>query len=336
MNNAVFKKAIINMIGITGVAALSGALQAASFDCAKAAAPIEKLICSDETTSKLDADLAVAYKAAMEKADNKDALKQQQRTWLKEKRNLCKDADCLKQSYQLRIDELTHSSTSVADNKGSVKTEIEAPDKKFITFTLVEGDGYPLCKEYVEMLNKTQYTEIPACNRKILPEFKNFQEIKWVEMTDKESMKKILEERSAVLAALNPHASKQVFSVHNTVRKIYEGNTKMFSYELILSDDGIKDVVYRVQSQPNYDLKNKFGRCEISNMYYFFDSKISIDTIKPNTFDPYRAFNISGSRELFLYGGNLFVSIYEGKVYRHTNLEVYSVGNNRICRILAK
>ena len=335
MNNAVFKKAIINVIGITGVAALSGALQAASFDCAKAAAPIEKLICSDETTSKLDADLAVAYKAAMEKADNKDALKQQQRTWLKEKRNLCKDADCLKQSYQLRIDELTHSSTSVADNKGSVKTEIEAPDKKFITFTLVEGDGYPLCKEYVEMLNKTQYTEIPACNRKILPEFKNFQEIAWVEMTNKEEMIKISKERAEIQAALNPAASKQTFSPHIKIKLINEDKLKVFLYKIDLNKDDIDEVIYRYFTNSTYDYA-KYGYCGTNNTYYVDDSTISLDSIKPSSSDPYRVFNFNGSSELFIYGRNLYVSSYKGKTYRHTNLDVYAVDNNKICAIVAK
>lgn len=61
MNNTVLKKTIFNVMGLVGVAALSNFSQAASFDCAKAAAPIEKLICSDEATSKLYADLAAVY-----------------------------------------------------------------------------------------------------------------------------------------------------------------------------------------------------------------------------------------------------------------------------------
>ncbi len=114
MNNAVFKKVIVNMIGVVGVTALPCSLQAASFDCAKAIIPIEKLICSDEVVSKLDADLAGAYKEAAEKINDKDALKQQQRTWLKEKRNQCSDAGCLIKAYRARIGELTAS--ALADN----------------------------------------------------------------------------------------------------------------------------------------------------------------------------------------------------------------------------
>lgn len=299
--------------------------QAASFDCAKATAPIEKLICSDATTSQLDADLAGAYKAAMEKTENKDALKQQQRKWLKEKRNACKDAACLNQAYQSRIATI---------GSGASAIEIEGGAKTFITFTLLEGEGYPLCKEYVEMLNKTQYTEIPACSRKILPEFKNFQEMPWIEITDKGKMIKITEERMAVQAALNPTHSKQMYDPIIRIKPITENRLKMYFHKMQIND-GAMDVVYRNQVQPkNY--KNKYGHCPIFDNFYVDDSKISIDTIKPNTLDPYGAFNINGSNELFIYGGNLYISIYKGTSYSDYNFIVYGIGNKKMCEILAK
>lgn len=42
----------------------SPSLLAASFDCAKAGTPVEKMICADERISKLDSDLSDAYKGA--------------------------------------------------------------------------------------------------------------------------------------------------------------------------------------------------------------------------------------------------------------------------------
>ncbi len=58
---------------------------AASFDCNKAGTPTEKLICSDKNVSALDTQLGKIYKAASETAPDKDALKIQQRDWLKKK-----------------------------------------------------------------------------------------------------------------------------------------------------------------------------------------------------------------------------------------------------------
>lgn len=334
MNNALLKKAIAIVIGIVGVVALSGSLRAASFDCAKAEAPIEKLICSDETVSKLDVDLAGVYKAAMEKVDNKDEFKYQQRNWLKGKRNACKDAACLAQVYQARISELANLATPVVDNK--VYGQAEVGNKKPIAFTLVEGDGYPLCKEYVEMLNKTQYTEIPICSRKILPEFKNFKNINWIEMTDKARMKKVLEERAAVLIALNPTVSKRTFSPHNTIKRINEDKTKMFSYEIVLSNDGVMDTVYMTQGYPNFNRKEKYGYCETSNYFYFDDSSLTVSSIKKYSTDPYHAFSINGSNELFIYGGGVYISIYKGTSYSDYNFIVYGIGNKKMCEILAK
>lgn len=78
--------------------------QAASFDCAKAATKVEKLICSTPSLSKLDSDLAEIYKDAI----RKDAsLRQEQLGWMKE-RNKCIDAACLESSYKDRLDDLTN------------------------------------------------------------------------------------------------------------------------------------------------------------------------------------------------------------------------------------
>lgn len=130
MNSSILKKTIIKAIGVSVVATLSSALYAASFDCANVAAPIEKLVCSDETVSNLDADLARVYKVALEKAENKDALKQQQRAWLKEKRNACKEASCLTQIYQARIAELIPNDRSLVPIVEKSTTEIEGAVNK--------------------------------------------------------------------------------------------------------------------------------------------------------------------------------------------------------------
>lgn len=83
------------------VLVLSGAVQAASFDCAKAQSKVEKMICADAELSKLDEDLAQAYATAL-KIDGKAALtRRQQAQWLKA-RNNCTDALCVKDEYLTR------------------------------------------------------------------------------------------------------------------------------------------------------------------------------------------------------------------------------------------
>ena len=96
MNNSVFKKTLINVIGIFGVVTFSGYLQTASFDCAKATSSMKKLICSNDYISDLDEELGQAYKEALVKyADKKDMLVRQQRNWIKWIRSQCTDPSCL-------------------------------------------------------------------------------------------------------------------------------------------------------------------------------------------------------------------------------------------------
>lgn len=85
-----------------------GALQAASFDCAKAQSSTEKMICADPELSKADERMAAGYTktvgiAASLGADDAKELKQDQRDWLKDATQSCKDRACLALAYKKRI-----------------------------------------------------------------------------------------------------------------------------------------------------------------------------------------------------------------------------------------
>jgi uncharacterized protein YecT (DUF1311 family) len=75
----------------------------ASFDCAKAATPIEHMICADAKLSTLDEQLAKAYGAR--KAQDR-TLARSQRDWLAGVRDKCASTDCLAQAYAARIPSL--------------------------------------------------------------------------------------------------------------------------------------------------------------------------------------------------------------------------------------
>jgi len=82
--------------------------QAASFDCTRAAAPVEKAICSDPRIDALDERLGEAYRAAREAVTREEAevLKQRQRNWLATRNRTCRPdfaADCLAGFYERRI-----------------------------------------------------------------------------------------------------------------------------------------------------------------------------------------------------------------------------------------
>lgn len=80
--------------------------QAASFDCSKAASKIEKIICGDGELSQLDEAMSNAYKQTLERSDYRYSATTRQKEWLKDVRNRCQSADCIKQAYQSRIREL--------------------------------------------------------------------------------------------------------------------------------------------------------------------------------------------------------------------------------------
>ena len=79
---------------------------AASFDCAKARKPVEKTICADPALSRLDEELAAAYRLALDKSASRGAVKEWQRYWLAWSRDGAGDAASLRQAYCAQLLEL--------------------------------------------------------------------------------------------------------------------------------------------------------------------------------------------------------------------------------------
>jgi uncharacterized protein len=97
----------MRIIGLLTLFAVGAAAHAASFDCAKAATPTEKLICSNQRISDLDEYLGRYYLTARAEVGRGAAcLAPNQRDWLRTVRNVCKDAACLERVYLKRLAEL--------------------------------------------------------------------------------------------------------------------------------------------------------------------------------------------------------------------------------------
>lgn len=92
---------------LLGWLALLPPAHSVSFDCAKATTSVEKSICGDDKLSQMDSDLAVAYKQALERSDDKQKLVHEQRQWIQDVRNACADAICLTQAYTARLKQLS-------------------------------------------------------------------------------------------------------------------------------------------------------------------------------------------------------------------------------------
>ncbi len=85
---------------------LMNVAQAASFDCAKAASPTEKLICGDDDLSNLDEALHDAYVKVLGQSPDKQKTRAEQRQWLNGTLSACNDVKCLQEAYQKRLAEL--------------------------------------------------------------------------------------------------------------------------------------------------------------------------------------------------------------------------------------
>lgn len=88
---------------------------AAGFDCAKATSDAEKSVCADTGLSRLDSDLAAAWKRALSTGTDVDAMKTSQRDWLKQ-RDICgRDTQCLTDRYRERLAALAQNASHVDD-----------------------------------------------------------------------------------------------------------------------------------------------------------------------------------------------------------------------------
>ena len=90
------------VVALSGCLMLAVSAQAASFDCAKVQSKVEHLICDDPEISKLDDEMAAAYKVAVQDQRNADSIRLAQKHWLKA-RNGCEEAVCIKDAYLTRL-----------------------------------------------------------------------------------------------------------------------------------------------------------------------------------------------------------------------------------------
>ena len=96
------------LISVLVFVLISMSAHSASFNCAKASTLVEHLICSDsELSAAADNQLAKLYKKNFKSNPN---LFEQQKLWL-EKRNTCKDVECVRTAYRTRLSELSGDNT---------------------------------------------------------------------------------------------------------------------------------------------------------------------------------------------------------------------------------
>lgn len=161
--------------------------QAASFDCAKAATKVEKLICSDADLSKLDEELSVAYKTALQEEKQADSVKQAQKQWMKE-RNGGSDAACVKRAYEARLSSFTATNLS-SDGSVTAKQKITPPAQGGDwTCQNDAGKNELLCQNLLKRLNYYyRQNELldEQCSWDVIASYNKFEEPPWADLDPK-------------------------------------------------------------------------------------------------------------------------------------------------------
>lgn len=94
----------VSKFAVLSLALAAPLASAASFDCAKAASAVEKMVCANPELSRQDDYLNGSYQRALQRVGNQPALRAWQRTWLKsDALNDCKTAECVKLAYGTRV-----------------------------------------------------------------------------------------------------------------------------------------------------------------------------------------------------------------------------------------
>lgn len=168
--------------------------KATSFDCDEAKSAVEKMICTDTELSKLDEEMAAAYKTALG-GPSPGSVKETQKKWLKT-RNQCRDAACLKSSYSQQLALLQSlpvtfvspvQSPNLSDTAMISHANCPEPniDWRNYEWTIIVGSGRTSCEEMLAYLkSRPRDQPPPVCAEERLPPNGNWTRPAWQEVTE--------------------------------------------------------------------------------------------------------------------------------------------------------
>ncbi len=79
---------------------------AALTDCSRPKTNVDRLMCSSDRVALADQVMAMAFRDAFYRTQDKDALIREQEEWRKNVRDACNDVPCLLEAYERRTSEL--------------------------------------------------------------------------------------------------------------------------------------------------------------------------------------------------------------------------------------
>lgn len=226
-------------------------------------------------------------------------------------------------------------STTVAEESG-LNEVANNSSSKAIRFKLITGGEYPLCQDYVDMLNKTEYTENPICERTILPGFSKFREVKWEEeITDKEEIWRIKSESIKHHSLWPPIQKDKIDWKLKYYKNKYEneGYPSLYKARVDMDHDGKKDTVYKF-IYPYTPDRDQYDKCTHPVGYFtLYDDPEKNRKIysKPMPVgSPAKTENTG----IFYYDGRIFQDYWSGLGARyHLKVNETTGISNQVCGI---
>lgn len=75
-------------------------------DCSKPRTKTDWLLCSNERAAREEQRMAWAFREAMNRVSDREALVSEQKTWTENVRDACNDVPCLVRAFRQRAEEL--------------------------------------------------------------------------------------------------------------------------------------------------------------------------------------------------------------------------------------
>lgn len=238
---------------------VAGTAHSASFDCEKATSQVEKLICDNEGLSKLDESLNKAYLKALERPDIRKQMIESQRRWLKNERNACQNAECLKKAYQTRIKELGLSSYGIDPTPAA---GIGSKAKKCWVQTRTQDNYFEdpeLCAAFEQVLNATcEPPEKLQCNWTLPKGEAGFTKIQWQPIDYRKHWLLIKDLRLSGWA--KQYRDDNWVKLEPAVRKQFEkGYISLEATNVDIDGDGNEEYIVRSTYSPACSAMGKIG-----------------------------------------------------------------------------
>lgn len=259
--------------------------QAASFDCTKAQSSTEQLICNTPKLSKLDEELAVNYKTALQDKAHAKAIKKEQIKWLKEI-DICPTTECVTWSYGWRIVALQNQIASFLLTQRPSKQKVEQDRKAGFKgeYFLTKSEDL-ICEPFTQNLNEFRKLDFDECAPRLSEKFPEFSRPEWKEVPlDLEIAEKTFKDLSLEYEKSKVEmAQKWQTWLNETAELRIAGKVKMWLTEVDINHDGILDPIARVQyAHPASSLPVKQRGCVYSHSGLRFLSAPPADLFGPH------------------------------------------------------